>query len=99
MQRGEGPPFAFDHLLVTSNGKAVWLEVVVDHNDSTLLKAIVGKDSKTKAVVCHGVSHKGLSEESFAVDRVVEKLRLFNAYRFEGHCKGRGSWGANDPPG
>ena len=56
-----------------TRGKALRMEVEVGR-DTMLMKASVATDSKTDSVSCHGISNKGVAEDRYVVDCLVEDL-------------------------
>ena len=71
------PVFAFDYLLVTRDGRILTREEAKE-SDSILLKVVVAKDSRSKALFAHAVLHKWVSEDRYAVDCMVQDLSLIH---------------------
>ena len=57
---------------MSRHGQVVQREGEFEHDVSILLKAIVAKDSQTKAVFCHVVSSNWVAEDKSTVDCFVE---------------------------
>lgn len=66
--------FAFDYLFITAGDK-VKLKAELSEDDEVVVKALVAKDSQSRAVFAHVVPKKGIDEDNYAVDVLVEDLK------------------------
>ena len=68
---GAVPVVSFDYLIITKNGE---FRQKGDDKYEILLKILVVKDSKSKAIFAHVVPQKGVGEDRFAVDCLRKDL-------------------------
>ena len=66
-EEGTVPVVSFDYLIVTKNGEYKASGDVKDKYE-ILLKIIIVKDSRSKAIFAHVVPQKGVAEDKFAVE-------------------------------
>ena len=64
---GRVPTVSFDYLIVTKNGDYKRKEEVTDKYE-VLMKILIVKDSRSKAIFAHVVPQKGVGEDRFAVE-------------------------------
>ena len=70
------PCFQFDYLFATKNGKILSREeLLADDSEELSLKFLVAKDSWTKAIFAHVVDKKGVDEQNYIIDRLMEDLK------------------------
>ena len=83
-QRGRGrrvPCFQFDYMFVTRTGKLLTRHELLSDTDEVTLKILVAKDSYTKSLFAHVVDKKGLDENNYVIDRLMEDLRWLGYVR------------------
>ena len=68
------PCFQFDYLFLTKSGKILTRAELLEDSEEVALKILVAKDSWTKAVFAHVVDRKGVDEQKYIIDRLMEDL-------------------------
>ena len=69
------PVIAFDYLFITSDKILTRSELTENEEQKVMLKVLVVKDTKSRAIFAHAVRQKGVDEEGYAVARVVEDVK------------------------
>ena len=66
--------FAFDYMFVTKDKVILREELTEEDEKIVLMKILVGKDSRSRAIFAHVVRRKGVDEEGYAVKRLAEDV-------------------------
>ena len=66
--------FAFDYMFVTKDKVILRDELTEEDEKKVLMKILVAKDSKSRAIFAHVVRRKGVDEEGYAVKRLAEDV-------------------------
>jgi hypothetical protein len=67
--------FAFEYLIITRAGKVVRVMSEIEEGDAFMLKVLVAKDSRSKAVFAHAVRAKGTRNDHYGAAALVEDLK------------------------
>ena len=71
---GRVPIIAFDYLFVSQSRLVTREEMDEEEQKKALIKVLLVKDVKSKAVFAHVVRHKGIEDDEYAVRRLVEDV-------------------------
>ena len=69
------PVIAFDYLFITQGKILKKDELSEEDKKHIMLKILVVKDTKSRAIFAHAVRQKGVDDEGYAVTRVTEDVR------------------------
>ena len=71
---GQVSRFAFDYMFITKDKVVPRDELTEEDEKNILMKILVAKDSRSRAIFAHVVRRKGVDEEGYAVKRLAEDI-------------------------